>query len=99
MQISQKAQNVISMYMLDGNINTSIKFFKQATASSLDQLEDILGSADFEAYHSHVMALKCNKDEYIELMERNRYKYIDFCNLMQRGTKAVYDLAFADEFN
>lgn len=87
------------MSMLDGNINTSINFFKHATVSHLNQLEDILGSADFEAYRSHVMALRCNKDEYIELMERNRHKYTDFCNLMQRGTKAVYDLAFADDFS
>ena len=47
MQISQKAQNVISISMLDGNIDTSINFFKQATAYSLNQREDILGSADF----------------------------------------------------
>lgn len=99
MQISQKAQNVISMSMLDGNIGTSINFFKQATASSLNQLEDILGSADFEAYRSHVMALRCNKDQYIELMRHNSHKYIDFCNLMQRGTNAVYEISFAADFN
>lgn len=99
MQISQKAQNLINVFMLDGNVGTSINFFKQATGSSLNQLEDILGSADFEAYRSHVMALKCNKDEYIKLMRCNIHKYIDFCNLMERGTKVVYDIAFADDFD
>lgn len=89
--LKQDAINAINRQMLGDNIKIAIAFFKDST-SNLDALEKQLGTRNYNALRSHIMALRQNQDEYLNLMSKNHSKFQAMVNLIAKAAKYIQNI-------
>lgn len=77
---------------VDPAINDVINFFSHATGSDFDNFIAKSNEDFFNDVRSHALALKINRDEYLDELKKDKETYRDFVNDISDASLIIEDL-------